>query len=168
MRTAISHLNHDPQKQEEAEMSVDRELILQGTHLRDVLLRTFEPNPEEMHEQEEELKGQTMEVEYSSEEMEIFDLQGAEEVQEARNQMTYGNEGVFRDDQRIQSWARRYAADKPVMVEGDPILEGLNQTQIKAMAMMIGQRICLVQGVSLIPGQLLSCFKCMFTATWYG
>jgi hypothetical protein len=49
---------------------------------------------------------------------------------------------------RIRSWARRYSDLNPVRVEGDPVLSGLNATQTRAIAMMVGERISLVQGVS--------------------
>ncbi|KAG5219491.1 P-loop containing nucleoside triphosphate hydrolase protein [Salix suchowensis] len=41
MRTAISHFKHDVRAQESIEPAADREYILQGTYLRDILLRTF-------------------------------------------------------------------------------------------------------------------------------
>jgi hypothetical protein len=57
--------------------------------------------------------------------------------------------GAFKEDMRIQSWARRYSEVNPVRVEGDPVLSGLNATQTRAVAMMVGERISLVQGVSI-------------------
>lgn len=60
--------------------------------------------------------------------------------------------GAFKDDMRIHSWARRYAEIDPVRVEGDPVLAGLNATQTRAVAMMVGERISLVQGVSFGAG----------------
>jgi hypothetical protein len=136
MRTAIAHLHHDPQQQEEADILTDRQLILQGTHLRDVLLRTFDP---------------------SADPHAHVPLQAADEVaypthEALEHKGTMASElsdmGAFKDDIRIQSWARRYAELDPVVVEGDPVLEGLNSTQRRAIALMIGQRISLVQGVS--------------------
>jgi hypothetical protein len=136
MRTAITHLHQDPQQQEEADMLNDRQLILQGTHLRDVLLRTFDP---------------------SADPHAHVSLQAAEEVaypprEALEHKGTTVSElsdmGAFKDDIRIQSWARRYAEVDPVVVEGDPVLEGLNLTQQRAVAVMIGQRVSLVQGVS--------------------
>ncbi|KAJ7634774.1 P-loop containing nucleoside triphosphate hydrolase protein [Roridomyces roridus] len=109
MRDAISHFNHNPQQLEEAEISADRELILQGTHLRDVLLRSSQPTTED-----------------------------------GDNNVETG--GAFKDDQRIHSWATRYSQPVPLVMEGDPQLSRLNATQIRAMAMMIGQRVSLIQG----------------------
>ena len=56
--------------------------------------------------------------------------------------------GAFKDDMRIQSWARRYVEIDPVVIKGNPDLSHLNRMQIRALAMMIGQRIRLIQGAS--------------------
>lgn len=112
MRAALGHLHHDPHVHELAPgPGPGREFVLQGTHLRDVLLRAFAPGAE------------------------------ADSAPGERG-------GAFRADMRVQSWARRYARARPVRVEGDPVLAGLNATQVRAVAMMVGERISLVQGVS--------------------
>lgn len=54
----------------------------------------------------------------------------------------------FDGDMRIKSWMERYARDNPLIMEGDPEL-GLNQSQMKAVAMMLKERVSLVQGVSI-------------------
>ncbi|CCU99092.1 unnamed protein product [Malassezia sympodialis ATCC 42132] len=53
--------------------------------------------------------------------------------------------GLFAQDQRIHSWCERYARARPVRVEGDPEL-GLNRSQLRAVAMMLRERVSLVQG----------------------
>lgn len=53
--------------------------------------------------------------------------------------------GLFAEDQRIHSWCERYARARPLRVEGDPEL-GLNQSQLRAVAMMLRERVSLVQG----------------------
>lgn len=53
----------------------------------------------------------------------------------------------FEGDMRIKSWMERYSQDDPLVIEGDPEL-GLNQSQMKAVAMMLKERVSLVQGVS--------------------
>ncbi|KAJ7058102.1 P-loop containing nucleoside triphosphate hydrolase protein [Mycena amicta] len=108
MRGAIAHLNQDPAELEDAVMADNRQLILYGTHLRDILLRSSQP----------------------------LDVDDA-----VRN-----TSGAFKDDQRIHSWAQRYSKPSPLVMEGDPPLEGLNGSQIRAVAMMIGERLSLVQG----------------------
>lgn len=56
--------------------------------------------------------------------------------------------GAFRNDTRIHSWAQRYSRSDPLVIQGDPIIKNMNTSQVRAMAMMIGQRLSLVQGVS--------------------
>lgn len=135
MRTAIARFNHDPQaldNQDQALSSSDRQFILHGTHLRDVLLRSFSPETPSLH----------------------GPLQPPDEVayvprgrleHDSREARDHG--GAFKEDMHIQSWARRYSRINPIVIDGDPVLEGLNATQIRAIAMMIGERISLVQGV---------------------
>lgn len=135
MRTAISHFNHDPIAIERSDTSApDRQLIFHGTHLRDVFLRSFSPTLTSAH----------------------VPLQAPDDVSyvshdklEHRSRQTGDHTGAFKDDMRIQSWAKRYSEVNPVRVEGDPVLSGLNATQTRAVAMMVGERISLVQGVSV-------------------
>lgn len=54
---------------------------------------------------------------------------------------------LFTDNQLINSWIRRNQRDPPMHMVGDPDL-GLNPSQTKAVAMSLGERICLIQGVS--------------------
>jgi hypothetical protein len=135
MRTAIARFNHDPQALEDqcqALSSSDRQFIFHGTHLRDVLLHSFSPETPSLH----------------------GPLQPPDEVayvprgrleHDSREARDHG--GAFKEDMYIQSWARRYSRINPIVIDGDPVLEGLNATQIRAIAMMIGERISLVQGV---------------------
>lgn len=53
--------------------------------------------------------------------------------------------GVLARDQLIQSWTRRYRSPQALPIEGDPIIP-LNQSQLRAMAMMLSERVSLVQG----------------------
>lgn len=141
MRDAIGHLNHDPQHLEAAAMSADRELILQGTHLRDILLRSSQPVAEEKGTEEQQGESQQPESGFVADDGALKDEEAAE---------TADIHGAFKDDQRIHSWARRYSQPSPLVMEGDPPLEGLNTTQIRAMALMIGQRLSLIQGVRIV------------------
>jgi hypothetical protein len=138
MRDAIGQLNHDPQQLEAAAMSSDRELILQGTHLRDILLRTSEPDNGNSLGNERTMKTET-ETALVADEDAVSDEQSS----------AIETDGAFKDDQRIHSWARRYSQVNPLVVAGDPVLDGLNDTQVRAMALMIGQRVSLVQGVGV-------------------
>ncbi|KAJ6570724.1 P-loop containing nucleoside triphosphate hydrolase protein [Mycena sp. CBHHK59/15] len=135
MRNAISYLNHDPQQLEVAAMSADRELLLQGTHLRDVILRSSQPTVDEVREESG--------VEFDGEAGFVSDEGARKDETPTGSTDTYG---AFKDDQRIHNWARRYSHPIPLVVEGDPTLDGLNAIQIRAIALMIGQRISLIQG----------------------
>lgn len=134
MRTAISHFHHDTGALERANLSStpDRELIFHGTHLRDVLLRSFSPDLTAKHAPLQDAD----DVDYIS-----------HETLDHKSRQSGDHGGAFKDDMRIQSWAKRFAEVNPVRVEGDPVLSGLNATQTRAMAMMIGEKISLVQGV---------------------
>lgn len=138
MRVALARLNHDVRLQEPNFVPNDQETILHGTHLRDVLLRSFSPE----HAHLPQMLQAPDDVDYPSHQK----LDHGSTV--GKGQGGYEHMGAFRDDMRIQSWARRYAEIDPVMVEGDPDLSGLNRTQIRALATMIGQRISLIQGAS--------------------
>jgi hypothetical protein len=54
-------------------------------------------------------------------------------------------QGILARDQLIQSWAKRYRGPKALRIEGDPIIE-LNPSQLRAMAMILSERVSLVQG----------------------
>jgi len=59
--------------------------------------------------------------------------------------ITSSGQGILARDQLIQSWARRYRGPKALKIEGDPDIQ-LNSSQLRAMAMMLSERISLVQG----------------------
>lgn len=130
MRKAIAHLHQDPSEQE-VNSAPNEQYILQGTYLRDVLLRSFSLGSASLHQPLQ-----------APDEVEYVPRETLEH--ESRELRDHG--GVFKDDMRIQSWARRYACQDPIKVDGDPPLGALNPTQVRAVAMMLGERICLVQG----------------------
>lgn len=137
MRAAVKYMEHDPQQLEFATPVKSEQYILQGTHLRDVILRTFDPN----HENHEHVPLQAPDdVQYPSHD--VLE-RGIGQVE------NFSDMGLFKDDMRIQSWARRYARDVPLVMDGDPKFEELNASQVKAMATMIGKRLSLIQGVCL-------------------
>ncbi|KAG6856541.1 hypothetical protein H0H87_003360 [Tephrocybe sp. NHM501043] len=127
-------MHHDPSIYE-ASSHTSPQPILVGTHLRDVLLRTFEPSAEEsaVHQGLQAAD----EVAYLPHEELEHSWRGIPE---------HSQFGAFKDDMRIQSWARRYAQPDPVVIDGDPVMVGLNVTQLRAAATMIGQRLSLIQG----------------------
>ena len=131
MRAAVKQLNYDPSTQEPQLGFEDpnRQTILQGTHLRDIILRGFSPSTASSIEQ---------------------DNSGVEETTSSSSLVTEpqvtDNRGMFKNDLLIQSWATRYSSPDPIVVEGDPILKDLNPSQIRAIATMISQRFSLIQG----------------------
>lgn len=130
MVTAINQLNYNPASQEvqTGMEDSDRQFILQGTYLRDILLRAFRPPTEDSTEQEQSESTEDASINATSE-LALSDIRG-----------------MFKDDMFIQSWATRYSSPDPVVVEGDPILKDLNASQIRAIALMISQRFSLIQG----------------------
>ena len=131
MVTAISRFSHDVPAIERASED-GQEYMLHGTNLRHILLDSFSPTFESAHS---------------------IPLQSADEVKYVSHEtLDHGGRasrdstGVFKDDMRIMSWAKRYMRPNPVRVEGDPHLP-LNASQIRAVATMIGESASLIQGV---------------------
>lgn len=177
MRTAIDSYKFDVRKQEQTgiflpssglEGQREREYILMGTHLRDVLLQSSQPS-ESPHahralqdaEDPNYVERDVLEHDYHPDHLSL-PTGGFQEQPPSLGD----NHGAFHDDMLISSWANRYSHPNPVVIEGDPQFEELsrmNETQKRAMAMMIGERISLVQGVgllNLITTLFLSAFFC--------
>lgn len=55
---------------------------------------------------------------------------------------------LFSENQLIHSWIKRHQREVPMAMPGDPEL-GLNPSQTRAVAMALGERLSLIQGVSL-------------------
>ncbi|KAJ3862668.1 P-loop containing nucleoside triphosphate hydrolase protein [Lentinula novae-zelandiae] len=160
MRTAIDSYKFDVRKQEQtgiflpssgSEGQREREYILMGTHLRDVLLQSSQPS-ESPHahralqdaEDPNYVERDVLEHDYHPDHLSL-PTGGFQEQPPSLGD----NHGAFHDDMLISSWANRYSHPNPVVIEGDPQFEELsrmNETQKRAMAMMIGERISLVQG----------------------
>jgi hypothetical protein len=135
MVTAISRLSHDVPAIEQASGD-GQEYMLHGTHLRHVLLDSFSPTSESTHSTPLQKPD---EVGYVS-----------HETLDHGSRISKDSRGVFKDDMRIMSWAKRYMRPNPVRVEGDPYLP-LNASQTRAVATMIGESTSLIQGVRLPP-----------------
>ena len=149
---------------QDAEKTTWHEFVLHGTALRDLLLRGFRSGSVRCKD-----KGDSMVDDHDIDHDIDHDgtknptiLDGIDEnVNDAASardpveQELYEDEerrknaGVFADDQRIQSWVRRYSMSPPMVMEGDMPLPGMNVSQVKAMASMIGNRLSLVQGVRI-------------------
>lgn len=54
--------------------------------------------------------------------------------------------GAFVQNQLITSWVKRHRHFDPISIPGDPHVP-LNETQIKALSTMLGNRLSLIQGV---------------------
>lgn len=134
MREAISRFSQDPEALEDPTHLIsppNNQFVLHGTHLRDVLLRSFSPDRPSLH----------VPLQHPDETRYVPRGRLEHDSREVRE-----HGGAFKEDMHIQSWARRYSRINPIVIDGDPVLEGLNATQIRAIAMMIGERISLVQG----------------------
>lgn len=53
---------------------------------------------------------------------------------------------LLRQNQLINSWILRYQREDPIVLPGDPEL-GLNGSQTRAIAMALGEKMSLIQGV---------------------
>ncbi|TRM69680.1 P-loop containing nucleoside triphosphate hydrolase protein, partial [Schizophyllum amplum] len=141
-KTAISQLRQDPLQIQNMDAGRKKEYITQGTYLRDVLLQSFKP----VQSGDESAEIDPATVSANSRELHAPDSHYPVTVLDHESRTRHDNRGIFKDDMRIQSWADRYSRPNPIAAEGDPELEGLNATQLRAVATMIGQRISLVQG----------------------
>ena len=152
MREAITQLNYNPASFETRgeDAPADRELILQGTYLRDILLRSFVPSAHvDEHSQDDYMLGDYNEDLPLDPPYPTTDSKSEQQDRgsDAPAAPPLPLDGLFRKDARIQSWARRYSSVNPVVIEGDPVLANLNPTQVRAVAMMLDNRFTLVQGV---------------------
>ncbi|KAF9265736.1 P-loop containing nucleoside triphosphate hydrolase protein [Marasmius fiardii PR-910] len=153
MKEAVCAFNQDVTVQEATQPTsegYDRQFILHGTHLRDVLLRSFVPSdhphshrPLQSPDDRDYVDQCVIDHGYKHG---LLDSQEDVEGESKANLPESNSSGVFQDNMLIHSWAARYSKPNPVVVEGDPLLDGLNESQKRAMAMMIGERISLVQG----------------------
>jgi hypothetical protein len=151
MRNAISRLHTGPSDHELSKED-SWEVILQGTHLRDILLRSFDSalptqvttdnssNSPSTHQQKIAHPPHLLQAAGDA----SYPLSSLSHL--SREAGDHG--GAFSQDQRIRSWYLRHMQTKPVWIEGDPPLEGLNDSQRRAVATMVGERVSLIQGVS--------------------
>ncbi|EAU90702.2 DNA helicase [Coprinopsis cinerea okayama7 len=124
MEAAIRSLWHDPKR-------YYYQNVCEGTHLRDILLKSFTPEADPMPVSDD--PNSTIE-------------QTPEDPTEKHPGEGGRGGGAFSDDTRIQSWVSRYSLPVPLVSEGDMPIHNLNSSQIRAMASMIGNRLSLVQG----------------------
>ena len=143
---------------QDAEKTTWHEFILHGTALRDVLLRGFRGGSVRCKDKGDAMVDEHEVDQDSTKNPNVLDgidenVSDTASVRDSVEQELHEEEerkknaGIFADDQRIQSWVRRYSISPPMVLEGDMPLPGMNESQIKAMACMIGNRVSLVQGV---------------------
>lgn len=131
MVNAVSRLSHDVSALEQA-AGDGQKYMLHGTHLRHILLDSFSQTSESTHSTPLQ---RADEVNYVS-----------HETLDHGSRVSKDSRGVFKEDMRIMSWAKRYMRPNPVRVEGDPCLP-LNTSQVRAVATMVGEAMSLIQGV---------------------
>ncbi|KAG9037134.1 hypothetical protein FRB95_006688 [Tulasnella sp. JGI-2019a] len=130
MIAAVDSMSSDLDDQE-AHPRRGHEWIFQGTRLRHELLSSFHPGAVESLDSGRQVPNK---------DQNLSEGDGKRQPPIHRTQA-----GAFADNQMIQSWAARYMQSNPLVMEGDPVIN-LNESQIKAMAMMIGNGLSLVQG----------------------
>ncbi|KAF9526041.1 P-loop containing nucleoside triphosphate hydrolase protein [Crepidotus variabilis] len=138
MRTAVSSFAYNP-KQIELVSDDKIEYALAGTTLRDVLLKRWMPSHSHVDA--------PVEVEECALLPTASGAAPQVNLAVMRNQedLVFDDMGAFKDDQRIVSWVKRYMRRDPIVIDGDPKLP-LNESQVRAMAAMIGRKISLIQG----------------------
>ncbi|ORY32931.1 P-loop containing nucleoside triphosphate hydrolase protein [Naematelia encephala] len=117
------------------------ETILRGTALRDKVLRAFQEDYVP-YDAPSDLGNATIQS--------IRDTKpdDVDAVPTPSPHTDPGPSGILAKNQLIHSWTQRYRGDRAgdvLRVEGDPPLS-LNQSQMKAIAMMLSERLSLVQG----------------------
>ncbi|WWD17087.1 hypothetical protein CI109_101524 [Kwoniella shandongensis] len=124
--------------------------ILKGTALRDKLFRAFQvdyiPPDQALNSIHDVVNIPTNDhIVPEAHEMRPTDLDAVPEPSLPVDQ-TAAKGGVLARNQLIHSWTTRYrSARDPIKMEGDPEVP-LNPTQLRAIAMMLSERLSLVQG----------------------
>lgn len=134
-----------------------REWALQGTDLRELIVPKVEAQAGEPHKR-------VWEQDVLDEQASAFDDSPATELAHLPSSDALLSPDLFLNprktsstalhpsdlltqNQLINSWVKRYMRDDPMLLPGDPEL-GLNPSQTKAVAMAIGEKLSLIQGVS--------------------
>ena len=124
MTEALRSLHDDPEAHE-WESTAQQEVALNGTYLRDVILSDFDTfSPHDF--------------------LEVTDVNARTSGYPAK---PISSPGFFVHRYDIMDWAFRYNRDYPIIKPEDPKIS-LNKSQIRAIAQMLSERICIVQGVS--------------------
>jgi regulator of nonsense transcripts 1 len=144
----MNMLSEDPAEQAR-ESTRTHQVILHGTRLRDILLQRSPILPETPTSSDESSGSREPATVLDTNSP---DAQPAATTLELEAERQPPVEDVRRhtsplmQDQRLQSWVRRYSLPNPIVLPGDPEIN-LNPTQIRAIALMLASRVSLVQGV---------------------
>lgn len=133
MREAIKTFAHDPAVYEKSDFFAGEQSMLIGTYLRDILLRSFSPS-------------QGVVQKHGPLQSPDDTAYPDKKILEHPARTSGEHSGAFTGDMFIHSWVKRHLRSSPLKVEGDPDLRGLNGSQVRAIALMIGERMSLVQG----------------------
>lgn len=126
---------------------VAHQTVLAGTALRDITLRAFQEEYIPLASNAASLNADVHGVVPDPTQLKPDDIDATPMAVSTSSNV---GEGLLAKNELIQSWAKRYRAEdgrEPVTVEGDPEV-GLNPSQMRAIAMMLSERLSLVQGVS--------------------
>lgn len=135
----------------EARRRPDKEQkILYGTGLRDLLLRRFQEDYQPLNSQPANPKDSESEFADDGISSETVGMKPSD-VETHPAPTPHAEDaprGILTRNKLIDSWTRRYRdRQEPLVVEGDPHVP-LNPSQLRAIAMMLSERLSLVQGVS--------------------
>lgn len=123
MDKALDSLNYDPAAMIEESVATGKEVIQNGTFLRNEILDGFTGTHTRVND-----NGYILTDEQPSKvPLESF---------------------IVSSNERVEDWAERYSQCNPVVKEGDPLVL-LNAAQIRSIALMFKERISLIQGVRL-------------------
>ena len=116
------------------------ETVLHGTTLRDTLLRAFQGDYVAPGSREITGIGDTLHDSLSSQPDDLdADVSALTKA---------SSSGLLMQNQLIQSWTKRMLRNDgvaPIRLDGDPILD-MNESQKRAIALMLSEKISLVQG----------------------
>lgn len=171
---AIDNLLFDPPSQQEAnETTIEsaqhvlhtgrlptslKEFALLGTELRELLVPSLDASPPASSSSDDIIENSST-TELASLDRSAVPLVNLA-VSEALARVNHKSKStstapmnpskLFKDNQLINSWIKRYGRDKPIKMIGDPEM-GLNESQTRAVAMALGESLSLIQGVSRRP-----------------
>ncbi|KAM0747776.1 P-loop containing nucleoside triphosphate hydrolase protein [Meredithblackwellia eburnea MCA 4105] len=120
-----------------------REWTLQGTELRELLVPDLNESMTALPS--EPSTSSALGKSHPLVELSHLQLPSVPTIRGPRSEEPANPTTLLRDNQMINSWIKRHSRDRPLTIPGDPDL-GLNESQTKAVAMALGERLSLIQG----------------------